>query len=74
MGLGPSSSSSPYSLECVKLEFSEVALLRHKHPQGMLRVAPKGIMEAPGRSYLEKGEVHPMPYLLVRHKVEDYER
>ena len=55
-------------------EFSEVALLSQKHPQGVLRVVPKGIMEAPGRSYLEKGEVHLMPYLLVRHKVEDYEQ
>jgi hypothetical protein len=40
------------------LEFSEVALLSPTHPQGVLRVVPKGIMKAPGRPYLEKGEVH----------------
>src|SRR5215208_2459147 len=37
------------------LKFSEVALRSPKHPQGMLRVVPKGIMEAPGRPYSERG-------------------
>jgi uncharacterized protein (DUF1330 family) len=36
----------------------------------MHRIVPKGIMKA----LFRKGNVHTMPYLIVRHKVEDYER
>jgi heme-degrading monooxygenase HmoA len=41
---------------------------------GRHRVVPKVIMEASGRPCFRKGNAHIMPYLLVRHKVEDYER
>src|SRR5215208_511761 len=37
---------------------------------GMHRIVPKGIMKA----LFRKGNVLTMPYLIVRHKVEDYER
>jgi hypothetical protein len=36
----------------------------------MHRIVPKGIMKA----LFRKGNVLTMPYLIVRHKVEDYER
>jgi hypothetical protein len=58
-----------------KVNSRKVALLGTKAGTSLGRhgTVPEGIMVASERPF-RKGDAHTMPYLLVRHKVEDYER